>query len=211
MILSGGGYTDDMRWISKDDFIFPVFVLSSLFRGKFLDKFRRSFDYRRLEDISTFNEVIDSCYRKDWLVYTKEPFDNPDTVISYLGRYTHRIAISNARIKSFDNGMVTFSYKDYRDHCKIKNMTVTAKEFVRRFLLHVVPKNFMKIRHYGFLANAGKKERIKSLCGITDTPPKKEYVIDKIKILTRMIGHDPRLCPVCRSPLRTPCLFPLRE
>ena len=90
-------------------------------------------------------------------------------------------------------------------------MTVTAKEFVRRFLLHVVPKNFMKIRHYGFLANAGKKERIKSLCGITDTPPKKEYVIDKIKILTRMIGHDPRLCPVCRSPLRTPCSFPLRE
>jgi hypothetical protein len=182
-----------------------------LFRGKFLDKFRKSFDYKRLEDISTFNEVIDSCYRKDWLVYTKEPYDNPDTVISYLGRYTHWIAISNARIKTFVNGMVTFSYKDYRDHCKIKNMTVTAKEFVRRFLLHVPPKNFMKTRHYGFLANAGKKERIKSLCSITNTPQKKDSVIDKIKILTRMIGHDPRLCPVCRSPLRTPYSFPLRE
>jgi hypothetical protein len=211
VILSGGGYTGDMRWISKDNFIFPVFVLSSLFRGKFLDKFRKHFDYKRLEDIITFNEVIDSCYRKDWLVYTKKPFDNPDTVISYLGRYTHRIAISNARIKAFDNGMVTFSYKDYRDNSKIKEMTITAGEFVRRFLLHVVPKNFTKIRHYGFLANAGKKERIKSLCSITNTAPKKECLIDRIKILTKMIGHDPRLCPVCSSPLKTAYSFPLRE
>ena len=211
VILSGGGYTEDKKWIPKDNFIFPVFILSSLFRGKFLDKFKKSFDYKRLEDISTFNEVIDSCYRKDWLVYTKRPFDNPNAVISYLGRYTHRIAISNARIKSFDNGMVTFSYKDYRDNGKVKNMTVSAGEFVRRFLLHVVPKNFTKIRHFGFLANAGKKERIKSLCGITNTPPKKECVIDKIKILTRMIGHDPRICPVCKSPLNTPLSFPFLE
>jgi hypothetical protein len=211
VILSGGGYTEDKNWISKDNFIFPVFVLSSLFRGKFLGKFKKHFDYNRLEDISTFNEVIDSCYRKDWLVYTKRPFDNPDSVISYLGRYTHRIAISNARIKAFDNGNVTFSYKDYRDNGKIKIMTLTAKEFVRRFLMHVVPKNFTKIRHYGFLANAGKKKLIKMLCGITNSVPKCADAIDTIKILTKLIGHDPRFCPVCKSPLKTPFSFPLLE
>ena len=211
VILSGGGYTEDKNWISKDSFIFPVFVLSSLFRGKFLGKFKKHFDYNRLEDISTFNEVIDSCYRKDWLVYTKRPFDNPDSVISYLGRYTHRIAISNARIKAFDNGNVTFSYKDYRDNGKIKIMTLTAKEFVRRFLMHVVPKNFTKIRHYGFLANAGKKKLIKMLCGITNSVPKCADAIDTIKILTKLIGHDPRFCPVCKSPLKTPFSFPLLE
>ena len=211
VILSGGGYTEDKKWISRDEFIFPVHVLSALFRGKFLDKFRKRFDYDCLEDISTFNEVIDSCYRKDWLVYTKQPFDNPNTVIHYLSRYTHRIAISNARIKAFDNGMVTFSYKDYRDDSKIKEMSITASEFVRRFLLHVLPKNFTKIRHYGFLANAGKQERIRMLCGITNTAPKDDCVIDKIKILIKLIGHDPRLCPVCRSPLKTPYSFPLRE
>jgi hypothetical protein len=107
--------------------------------------------------------------------------------------------------------MVTFSYKDYRDDSKIKEMSITASEFVRRFLLHVLPKNFTKIRHYGFLANAGKQERIRMLCGITNTAPKDDCVIDKIKNLIKLIGHDPRLCPVCRSPLKTPYSFPLRE
>ena len=89
--------------------------------------------------------------------FTKEPFEIPKTVIQYLGRYTHRIAISNARIRSFENGMVTFSYKDYQDHSSIRQMTITAREFVRRYLMHVLPQGFTKIRHHGFLSNANKR------------------------------------------------------
>ena len=211
VILSGGGYTEDQRWIAKDDFIFPVRVLSTLFRGKFLDMFKSLYDYSRLEDISTFNEVMDSCYRKDWVVYTKKPFDNPNTVIKYLSRYTHRVAISNARIKAFENGMVTFTYKDYRAENTIREMTLSAKEFVRRFLMHIVPKNFTRIRHFGFLANGVKKKRIRLLCKITHTAVKDEYIVDKIRILTRLIGCDPRICPACGTRLKTPYSIPLRE
>lgn len=211
VILSGGGYTEDRRWIAKDKFIFPVKVLSSLFKGKYLDMFKKRYNYNLLEDISTFNEVIDSCYRKDWVVYSKKPFDNPDSVIKYLSRYTHRIAISNARIRSFTNGNVTFSYKDYRDNSAVKEMTLSAEEFVRRYLLHVLPKSFTKIRHYGFLANSVKKERIKLLRCITGTKDKGEFIIDKLKILTRLIGHDPRICPVCHAQLKTPFSFPQLE
>ena len=135
----------------------------------------------------------------DWVVYTKEPFNNPDTVIQYLGRYTHRIAISNARIKSFKDGMVTFSYKDYQDHSHIKQMTISAQEFVRRYLMHVLPRGFTKIRHYGFLTNANKKKRIRRLRILTGTQPKAPYVKDTIRIITKLIGRDPRICPQCHS------------
>ena len=211
VILSGGGYTEDEKWISKDKFIFPVKVMSSLFRGKYLDKFKKRFDISRLKDVVSFDETIRSCYMKDWVVYTKEPFDNPDTVIKYLSRYTHRIAISNARIQSFENGIVTFSYKDYKDNSSIKTMKLSAAEFVRRYLLHVLPSHFTKIRHYGFLSNADKFKKIDMLGRITNTPHKERYEVNTIAIITHLIGHDPRYCPKCNAILRTPFNRPQLE
>lgn len=198
-IISGGGYTQEDTWISKDRFLFPVRVLSSLFRGKFLYEFKKYFNRSLLADPAAFDQAVDKCYKKDWIVYTKEPFENPKTVIQYLGRYTHRIAISNARIRSFENGMVTFSYKDYQGHSSIRQMTITAREFVRRYLMHVLPQGFTKIRHYGFLANANKKKRIIRLRILTNTPSRTEYVKDTIGIITRIIGRDPRKCPRCHK------------
>ena len=201
-IVSGGGKSLTGSWISKDDFLFPVRVLSKLFRGKFLSAFQKSFDISRLKNIKEFDDTISACYQKDWVVYTKEPLDKPDSVIQYLSRYTHRIAITDRRIISFCDGNVTFKYKDYRDSHKLKEMTLSAKEFCRRYLLHVPPKSFVRIRHYGFLANSRKKEHIKQLRVITGTPDKTAFVKDAIAIITKLIGHDPRVCPKCRASLK---------
>ncbi|MGN1356743.1 MAG: IS91 family transposase [Succinivibrionaceae bacterium] len=214
-IVSGGGVNESEEWISKDRFLFPVQVLSKLFRGKFLNLFRKKYPREVLEDTKEFDDVISACYQKDWVVYTKEPFRNPDAVLRYLGRYTHKIAISNGRIVSFEDGNVTFKYKDYANGSVIKEMTLSAKEFVRRFLMHVPPERFTRIRYYGFMGNAKRVERFKRLREITNTPAKGEYVRDKWKILKKLIGRDPRYCPKCNSLLTvTKCVIvsvPLEE
>lgn len=203
-IVSGGGYNQSGEWISKDKFLFPVLVLSKLFRGKFLDTFKKEYPLRRLNNITEFNNVVSECYEKDWVVYTKEPLPNPEAVLTYLGRYTHRIAISNARIISFKDGMVTFSYKDYAHGSVISHMTLTAKEFVRRYLMHVLPERFTKIRYYGFMGNANKTKRFEKLRKMTKTLPKGEYKRDLLKILKKIIGRDPRICPKCNALMTNP-------
>lgn len=202
-IVSGGGKTSDNRWISKDKFLFPIKVLSTLFRGKFLSYFKRNYPTNKIKNIHDFLDIVDLCYRKSWIVYTKEPLDNPNSVIQYLGRYTHRIAISNSRILSFENGIVTFKYKDYKDNCSIKEMSLSAKEFCRRYLMHVPPQNFMRIRYYGFLSNSNKNKRFVILREITNTAPKTEFVKNVIGIIAKMIGHDPRYCPHCHQLLKS--------
>ena len=165
-VVPGGGLSPDgTRWIaSASNFFLPVRVLSRVFRGKFLAGLRAAFakgDLRFAAD--QFEQVLSAVVSKDWVVYAKPPFGGPEAVLRYLARYTHRVAISNARLLDFEDGMVRFRYKDYAHGNRKRVMTLTALEFVRRLLLHVLPTGFMRIRHYGILANRHRHEKL-ALC-----------------------------------------------
>ena len=170
-VVPSGGLTPEGKFITGNkDFFIHVKVLASKFRGKFLWLLEEAYNVGKLEfygDMAEysydqfFQEYLNSLRRKDWIVYSKENFNGPEAVIEYLGRYTHRIAISNNRILNIDDGSVTFKWKDYRDG-KQKVMTITAEEFIRRFLLHVLPTGFMKIRYYGILSNRNKSTKLKN-------------------------------------------------
>ena len=164
-IVTGGGLKNN-KWISCDkDYLFKVQVLSSLFRGKFLSYLKHEHSNlvlnNDLKDMKSFNKFLESLYNKTWITYIEPPKGKTENVIEYVGRYSFRVAISNQRIKNIENGKVTFEYKDYKDNSKIKLMTITAFEFIRRFLLHVLPDCFTKIKHYGLLANRSKKNTIR--------------------------------------------------
>ncbi len=166
-IVTGGGLKNN-KWVSCDkDYLFKVQVLGSLFRGKFLYYLKHEFKNltlnNELQDITSFNKFLEPLYNKIWITYIEPPKGKTENVIEYVGRYSFRVAISNERIKDVESGLVTFEYKDYKDNSKIKEMTITAEEFIRRFLLHVLPDNFTKIKHYGILANRNKKNNIR-LC-----------------------------------------------
>jgi len=166
-IITGGGLKNN-QWISCDkDYLFKVQVLSTLFKKKFLYYLKHEFNNLSLKDelndISSFNKFLEPLYNKTWITYIEPPKGKAENVIEYVGRYSFRVAISNERIKNIENGLVTFEYKDYKDNSKIKEMTITAEEFIRRFLLHVLPNNFTKIKHYGILSNRNKKNNIR-LC-----------------------------------------------
>ena len=166
-IVTGGGLKNN-QWVScNKNYLFKVQVLSSLFKGKFLAYLKHEHDNLvlndNLKDIKSFNKFLEPLYQKDWITYVEPPKGKPENVIEYVGRYSFRVAISNERIKNVENGFVTFEYKDYKDNDKMKEMTITAEEFIRRFLLHVLPKHFTKIKHYGLLSNRNKKNNIR-LC-----------------------------------------------
>jgi Putative transposase/Transposase zinc-binding domain len=173
MVVPGGGISlDGERWISsRPAFLLPVRVLSKLFRRLFLTRLRELHtegrlhffgDHVALNDRSAFQRYLAPLRKKKWVVYAKPPFAGPEAVLAYLSRYTHRVAISNRRLISFDETGVTFRYKDYRRDGaeRQRTMTVSADEFIRRFLLHVLPKGFHRIRHYGLLATAGRKANV---------------------------------------------------
>ena len=164
-IVTGGGLKNN-QWISCDkNYLFKVQVLSSLFRGKFLSYLKHNHSdlilNDKLKDIKSFNKFLEPLYNKTWITYIEPPKGKAENVIEYVGRYSFRVAISNKRIKNISNGKVTFEYKDYKDNSKMKLMTITAFEFIRRFLLHVLPNRFTKIKHYGLLANRNKKNNIR--------------------------------------------------
>ena len=164
-IVTGGGLKNN-QWIScNKDYLFKIQVLGSLFRGKFLYYLKHEFDKlnTRFNNLKSFNKFLEPLYNKTWITYIEPPKGKAENVIEYVGRYSFRVAISNERIKNISNGFVTFEYKDYKDNSKIKEMTITAEEFIRRFLLHVLPNNFTKIKHYGLISNRTKKYNIK-LC-----------------------------------------------
>ncbi len=169
-IVTGGGISAN-KWIEcKKEYIFKVQVLSSLFRGKFLSMLKESDlkfpnNMKDLTDMKKFNKFLEPLYQKTWVTYIEPPKGKPENVIEYIGRYSFRVAISNDRIKDISNGKITFEYKDYKDDAKIKTITISAEEFIRRFLQHVLPNRFTKIRHYGLLSNRGKKSLI-ALCRI---------------------------------------------
>jgi hypothetical protein len=138
-------------------------------------------------------------YLKEWVVYCKPPFKSPEFVLEYLGRYTHRVAISNNRIVSFQNGYVTFKWRDYRDNNKQKYMTVTAKEFIRRFLMHVLPNKFVKIRHYGILSNRNRSIKLRK-CKLLTGAIRSITSASKLssaELLLKLTGIDLNVCPCC--------------
>ena len=186
MIVPGGGITrDGTRWISsRPAFLLPVKVLGKLFRRLFLTRLMALREAGRLAffgslapltDRRAFLRHLSPVRKKNWVVYAKPPFAGPQAVLAYLSRYTHRVAISNSRLLRFDDTGVTFRYKDYRRDGtdRQQSMTLTADEFIRRFLLHVLPKGFHRIRHYGLLAGATRKahlEHARRLLGVAPPP-----------------------------------------
>lgn len=209
IVPSGGLTSDGLRWIcSRKKFFIPVKVLSRKFRGKFLSYFRKAYYSNKLKFPSgtdVLNEkyllqtLVDGLYQKEWIVYCKAPFKSASNVLEYLGRYTHRVAISNNRIVNYENGYVTFKWRDYKDRNKEKYMTVTAEEFIRRFLMHVLPKRFVKIRHYGILSNRNRNTKLKRCKLLTGS--NKNYEVDvKLsteEVIKKLIRVDISLCPCC--------------
>jgi hypothetical protein len=173
-VVTGGGLSCNARgevdltprWVAcRPGFFLPVRILSRVFRGKFLALLRHAFAQGRLPgwpNAAAFDRWLAPVAAQDWVVYAKPPFGGPERVLKYLARYTHRVAISNHRLVSLDEGGVTFRYKDYADAHRSKTMKLSAEEFLRRFLRHVLPRGFVKVRHYGLLANRHREDRLKA-------------------------------------------------
>jgi hypothetical protein len=213
-VVAGGGLAPDGdRWIScRPGFFVSVRVLSRLFRRLFLKSLRRAFESGKLHffssleslrDLKAFLRYLAPVQKKEWVVYAKPPFAGPQKVLDYVGRYTHRVALSNDRILDIDDGEVRFHWKDYRDHNRQKTMTLTADEFIRRFLVHVLPDRFQRIRYYGFLGNRYRKQKLarcRQLLGMPEnekpgSDPPSDYR-DRYEELT---GSSLWECPVCHK------------
>ena len=166
-IVPGGGVDENGAWknIRNDgEFLFPVKALSKVFRAKFCEKLKANLKDKFNENQENeYEKIRQSLWEKPWVVYAKKPFGSPKSVVEYLGRYTHKIAISNHRIRNIDAENVTFDYKDYRQKGLRKQMTLSHEEFIRRFTLHILPKRLVKIRHYGFLSSTWKRKKLKTL------------------------------------------------
>jgi len=199
LVPAGALSFDQSRWIgARPNFLFPVKALSRVFRGKFLDLLKQACDQGKIPPPS---QELKELRKKNWVVYAKKPFGSPQTVLDYLGRYTHRVALSNNRILALENDQVTFSYRDRRDKDRLKSMTLDAEEFIRRFLLHVIPQGFMRVRHFGFLANRAKKHALpqcRKLLGLNPALPQipKKSAQDLLRQLT---GIDLSRCPRCQK------------
>jgi hypothetical protein len=210
---------DQDRWIpARKNFLFRVEPLSTVFRGKFLDFLEKAFHQRKLHfsgktaplaDPRNFNLLLQRLRKEPWVVYAKKPFGSPEHLLGYLGRYlsavarrqagVYRVALSNDRILSFENGQVTFTYRDRKDKDALKTKTLPVEEFIRRFLLHVLPKGFMRIRHFGFLANHAKKLlcRCRELLGLNrDLPAITKKSTQELML--QLTGIDITRCPRCK-------------
>ncbi|HKB36539.1 MAG TPA: IS91 family transposase [Gemmataceae bacterium] len=211
-VIPGGVLSlDRAQWLpAHRRFLFPVRALSKVFRGKFLDGLRELYDTQQLQlpatvkavapltDPRRFYELLSALRRKPWVVYSKAPFAGPEKLLNYLGHYTHRVAISNARLLCCDDGQVTFHYRDRAAGDIRKTLTLPADEFLRRFLCHVLPSGFQRIRHYGLLASRTKHDdlaRCRQLLGTpTPPPPVKKTTAEWILLL---LGIDLDRCPRC--------------
>jgi len=213
-VVPGGGLSPDgSRWVAcRNSFFLPVRVLSRLFRGLFLhglkqayaaDKLRFHGSLQPLAVPEGFKAMLRSCRKIDWVVYSKPPFGGPAQVLDYLGRYTHRVALSNDRLVRLQDAQVTFRWKDYRQGNKRKLMTLAADEFIRRFLLHVLPKGFVRIRHFGFLANAHREKKLalcRQLLGVPLLDAQQDSKPDDWKTyFEKLTGESLTRCPACHQ------------
>jgi predicted Zn-ribbon and HTH transcriptional regulator len=209
-LIPGGCLSfDKLKWIStREDFLFDVRELSKTFREKFIYFLERAYksnellfpgSIAHLVDNGEFGRLLEELWSKDWVVYSKESFVDPEYVLDYLGRYTHRVAISNNRLVSLEDDTVTFTYKDRKDEGRIKPAVLSADEFIRRFLLHVLPDNFVRIRYFGFLANRYRSENLR-LCRklLGARPPDLQPEPKPIEqLMLELCGLDISLCPLC--------------
>ena len=213
-VVPGGGLAPDgKRWIAcRPGFFLPVNVLSCLFRRLFLDYLQAAFEQgqrhffsslERLRDPHAFAHYLAPLRQIDWVVHAKPPFGGPEQVLNYLGRYTHRVAISNNRLLDIEDGKITFRWKDYRHNDRPRVMTLEADEFIRRFLLHVLPDGFQRIRHYGFLAHRYRKAKLalcRQLLGVALTAVvKRQDQPDYRDLYEKLTGRSLRDCPVCHA------------
>ena len=217
-VVAGGGLSlDRTRWVScRPGFFLPVRVLSRRFRRLFLKYLEKAFDSDRLQffgsleplrNAQQFRSYIAPLKETEWVVYAKPPFAGPQQVLDYVGRYTHRVAISNNRLLDIEDDQVRFQWKDYRDNDRQKTMTLSAEEFIRRFLIHVLPDGFQRIRYYGFLSNRHREEKLalcRQLLGMPALDPENapddwpsDY--DYHELYERLTGSSLRQCPICRQ------------
>ena len=214
-IVPGGGLGIDGATFkeSSKKFFIPVKLLGKVFRGKLMHELKNLYDGNKLKlpDGLNFYTIKEAAYNINWNVYCKPTFQGPESVIEYLGRYTHRVAISNERIISHKDGKISFRWRDYRDNNKQKVMTLDEDEFIRRFLLHILPHGFCKIRHYGILSNRNKKTKL-VLCQ-KYRPTRFIVAVKKSKreILEKIFGRDIFLCPCCGALLVKEIFFIQKE
>lgn len=215
-ILLGGGLTPENKWRDNgEDFFLPVKVISKVFRGKYMDELKQLWKAGKLEfhgsaekyrNHYSFKELIDQCYSAEWIPHCKKTFHGARSVINYLGKYTHRIAISNHRIIRMDEENVTFSVKDYRNDGKWKEFTLSGVEFIRRFLMHAPPKRFVRIRHYGLLCSRTKNKQLalcRNLLGCRKYLSKlKDMAMPEI--LEHLYGIKVCICKACGGRLGKP-------
>jgi hypothetical protein len=210
-IVTGGGLSPDgTRWLPcRKGFFIPVKVLSRLFRGKVLFYLKKSWEKDDLKFPGTIAKLQDQCavllndlYTLEWVVYSKPPFENAEMLIDYLGRYTHRIALGNHRILKMEDGKVFFIWRDYADGNKKKIMTMEAFEFIRRFLLHVLPEKFVKVRYYGLLANRKSDMMLTQCRKLLADPTQSKNEKDTEtwqEFLLKVCGLDLITCPFCKK------------
>ena len=212
-IVPGGGLSPDgQRWVAcKPGFFLPVRVLSRLFRRRFLEALAQAHaagqlyfygEYAALADTAAFADWLAPMRQCEWVVYAKHPFAGPAAVLAYLSRYTHRVAISNQRLVAMDEHGVTFRWKDYRakGRTKYKTMTLSTGEFMRRFLLHVLPRGFHRIRHYGLIANTGRKDNLAKARELLAVPPDVDDDVDTGGSVVET-GQPTYVCPDCGAPM----------
>jgi hypothetical protein len=189
-IVPGGGLTDKGQWKtarSEGKYLFPVKAMSKVFRAKYVEALKG-----KIPDLD--KGLVNDLFKKPWVVFAKRPFGNPQDVLEYIGRYTHRVAISNHRITNVDRNTLTFSYKDYRHGGKKLEMTLDSMEFIRRFAMHILPKKFVKIRHYGILSSISKKVTIPTI--LLQMPENKTAIVKQIIVAE---PFNPRMCPCCKT------------
>jgi hypothetical protein len=210
-VIAGGALAfDGSRWLAAaPNYLFSVHALSRAFRDRYLHLVRRAWANGQLllpgrlaplAATPAFENFLRPLAQKDWVVYSQPPFAGPEKVLDYLSRYTHRVAISNHRLRSLDDDQVTFDYRDRRDNNRIKQLTLSAHEFIRRFLQHVVPPGFCRIRHFGFLGNRVKEERLQRCRVLLGQPPREVPEVaplNPIELLRRLTGVDVSQCPRC--------------
>jgi hypothetical protein len=201
-LVAGGAVSPDgLRWTPcKGNYLFNARALSLVFRGKFMERMKQACQRQDLKLAGEdYNPLKARLYEKRWIVDVRDPVNNPQHVLEYLARYTHRVAIANSRIKALKDGMVTFTYKN-RKKARMEALTITAVEFIRRFLLHSLPKRFVRIRHYGFLANRNRSANLAAIRRLMALPEPSEPPVATVEgIIRQLTGIDITVCPCCQK------------
>lgn len=216
MIVPSGGLSEDqMEWIpSGKDFFVPVKALSLVFRGilcRLLEQSVKDGNVKLPEDNIDFKSIKNQCYKKKWVVYCEKQFKESGRLIKYLGSYSHRVAISNNRLLAHEHGQVSFCYKDYKSAGQRKRITLDANEFIRRFLQHVLPKGFYKVRYFGFMAMCNSRTKLEECFALID---KASYIpvlegLGALDVFRNITGKDPLMCPKCKNARMRPMEQPV--